>query len=188
MSKISNNPLLKGVSGMLGKTIVFREVRGKVVMSNWPKKAARPTPHQIIMSKRFTDAIKYAKVAMQSTSLKEAYAAAITPNKFTAFHVAQTDAMTAPVVHSINTEFYNGTPGDELTIHATDDFRVDTVCIKIQDPYGMLIEEGIARRRSIREDEWEYTVSQVNEKVIGSKIIVSVRDLPGNVATLESVL
>jgi len=41
MSKINNNPLLNGVSGMLGDVVVYRQVRGGVIMANKPKKTDR---------------------------------------------------------------------------------------------------------------------------------------------------
>lgn len=183
MSKIRNNTLLKGASGMLGKTIVFREVRGTLIMSNRPKKRATLTPHQETMRSRFLDSIRYAKTAMENPALKAAYAAAITQNKFSAFHVAQTDALTPPVIRMLDAANYDGKPGDTLSVIATDDFRVVSVVVALIHADGSYLEHGEARLLPDSKDTWQYAATVSNPMRAGTKVTVTVRDLPGNVVS-----
>ena len=56
MSKIMNNPIMKGASGMLGDVVVYREVRGNLIMSNRPKRGRILTPtHEEAGSEKWKD-------------------------------------------------------------------------------------------------------------------------------------
>jgi len=173
MSKIDNNPLLLGISGMLAKMLVFRQFRGKLVVSHRPAKPRKLTPHQEEMKARFKDSIRYAKRAMQDVDPRAAYSAAITPNKFSAFHVAQTDALTPPIVHAIDTSRYRGAAGDPIIIHATDDFRVIAVYIVVTAADGNEIERGEATPIPRLADRWQYITRVVHAAVTQSRIIAT---------------
>ncbi len=66
MNSIGNNPLLAGARGMLGKAIVFRQLHGKTILSNRPKRPATITAHQEMMKSRFKRAVEYAKKQMHN--------------------------------------------------------------------------------------------------------------------------
>jgi hypothetical protein len=73
MPKINNNPIMKGVSGMLGDVVVYRQFRGTTVMSNRPKKPKVLTPHQQAIKSRFLLAVAYAKAQIADPILKAKY-------------------------------------------------------------------------------------------------------------------
>jgi signal peptidase I len=73
MPKINNNPIMKGVSGMLGDVVVYRQFRGTTVMSNRPKKPKVLTPHQQAIKSRFLLAVAYAKEQIADPILKAKY-------------------------------------------------------------------------------------------------------------------
>jgi hypothetical protein len=73
MPKINNNPIMKGVSGMLGDVVVYRQFRGTTVMSNRPKKSKVLTPHQQAIKSRFLLAVAYAKAQIADPILKAKY-------------------------------------------------------------------------------------------------------------------
>src|SRR6478609_7046559 len=112
MSQIKNNVLLHGISGMLGKLLVFRTIRGKLVVSNRPKKAIVLTDHQQIMKGRFLKAVQYARTQMAIPESKAEYATGITLKKHSAYHVALTDHLNAPVISAVDTSRYTGKVND----------------------------------------------------------------------------
>ncbi len=188
MSKIQNNPLLKGASGMLGDVVVFREVRGKMVMSNRPKPSTNLTEQQVTTRAKFQRAVLYAKKQMESPLARAEYEAGITEKKFTAYVVAVTDYLKAPVVHEVDTSRYNGAVGDTIVIRATDDFKVIMVQVSVIGPDGALLEFGDAILTPETVDEWRYTATVANAATSGSKIAVTARDKAGNVTTAEKVI
>jgi hypothetical protein len=188
MSTIVNNPLMKGVSGMFAKLMVFRELRGKIVMSNRPKRSGKLTPHQEMMRSRFQRAVMYAKKQMQDEQRKAAYAAAINGRKHSAYAVALTDYMTAPKVTSVDISNYKGVVGDPIIIHATDDFKITEVHVTISDSYGNTIEQGNAILSPGLKEEWRYVITETNSTFAGTRILAQAMDQPGNVGLLEVVI
>ena len=58
----SNNLLLQGVSGHIGKQIVIKQYEGKTVIANYPKqKKRKPTPGQKVNRDKMFAANYYAK-------------------------------------------------------------------------------------------------------------------------------
>lgn len=64
---------MKGVSGMLGDVVVYRQFRGTTVMSNRPKKPKVLTPHQQATKSRFLLAVAFAKTQIADPILKAKY-------------------------------------------------------------------------------------------------------------------
>ena len=93
-------------------------------------------------------------------------------------HVRQNQA------EQLLTDNYHGRPGDNLTIDATDDFKVIAVQICIQDANGHLIEQGDAIMQ-INTGDWLYAVREANEQFVGSRITATALDLPGNKTSLK---
>ena len=106
MSKIDNNPLLRGVRGMLGETIVIRKVRGKLQMANKPSGGRIATDKQAAVQFKFQEAAQYARMQTGKDAPEESislYTSGITDKKHAARIVAMTDYLNAPKVHYIST-------------------------------------------------------------------------------------
>jgi hypothetical protein len=73
MPKINNNPIMKGVRGMLGDVVVYRQFRGTTIMSNRPRKSKAITLHQQAIKSRFLLAVKFAKEQIADPLLKAKY-------------------------------------------------------------------------------------------------------------------
>src|SRR5688572_18839379 len=101
MTKIKNNPLLKGLSGMLGDVVVYRESKGQMIMSNRPKKPEVPTSHQIKTKSRFMMAVQYAKGQMQDPDAKAEYQMAVTNKVISAYGVAMADYLKGPEITEV---------------------------------------------------------------------------------------
>ncbi len=188
MSQIKNNPLLKGASGMLGDVVVFREVRGKVIMCNRPKKSETPTEHQKEMSSRFLRAVRYARKQLSIPEAKAEYALGITDSKHSAYVVALADYLNAPTISAVDASRYKGAVGDILFIRASDDFKVVAVQVIIRNEADVVIEQGDAVLQPDSFDDWQYKATVPNATLVGTKIEVKASDKPGNVTTAESTL
>ena len=79
MAKItSNNPLLYGVSGSIGKALVIRQTRHGIVLANRPSKPRRTNNIQKQTQGKFTEAVRYANGQMRNWEARSMYQAGIT--------------------------------------------------------------------------------------------------------------
>lgn len=184
MAQSKDNLVTQGLSGTIGRMLTFRLRAGKTIVSKLTRGSSLPpTPGQLEVRSKFTQAIAYAKVAIKDPVIKAAYAAVAKPGQ-TAFNMACSDAFNPPTVESINLEGYNGLLGDIITIRATDVFKVTQVKVAIHNAAGDLLEQGDAEMQATG-DDWLYTTTQVNDVPEGSTISVTALDLPGNETVME---
>ncbi len=186
MPKATNNPLLNGMSGMLGNNIVFRQVNGETIMSNRPKKRETLTAHQEKSKARLTIGASYARRQMEIPYIKALYKQGVTKKLTNAYTVALTDFLTAPSIGHVDVSRYDGSIGSVIEIEAHDDFEVASVTVSLYDAVNKLIESGDATR-SIR-GTWTYETTKLNADVTGSRIVVKVMDRPGNAVSREVVI
>jgi hypothetical protein len=188
MAKIKNNLLVRGASGNVGKQFVYRKRGDDTFITRMPEidKNAKPTQKQEQVREQFFAAAGYATGAIADPVLKAQYQKkAKAKSGITAYNIAFRDFLKAPVVKNIDTAKYNGTPGSQIVINATDDFRVIEVTVSIKTAAGVLVEEGNAILNPINRNEWSYTVTQNNAALTGSIILATAKDLPGNKGALQ---
>lgn len=189
MSKIKNNPIMKGASGMLGKTVVYRQTKdGTTIMANKPKKTGVVTDKQLIIQAKFEEAAQYAAAQMKDPASKAEYAEAGASRNRSAHQAAMTDYLRKPRVLELNTDAYNGIIGDTINIRAFDDFKITSVQVRINSAAGVLIEQGAAMLLALTANHYRYTTTAANATRPGTRITVTLRDKPGNVTTSEKVL
>jgi hypothetical protein len=185
MAKVKDNVMMKGFSGTIGKQLTFRQIGGKTFVSNYQKAPAVPaTGKKLAAQARFGIATAYARKAVKDPELKAMYQAAVKGGQ-RAFNIAMMDALQAPVVESIQADHYQGNPGDQIIVSATDDFKVTGVTVSIHNKAGILIEEGNAIIQKDDETKWRYIVQQQNAELTGSKITAVATDLPGNTGSMN---
>ncbi len=186
MSKINDNLLVKGARGNLGKQFVYKKRGKNTHIAKMPtiNENLVPTTRQVEVRDLFAAASLYAKGAMSSVELKKEYAKKAAKGQ-TAFNVAFRDYLKAPVVRSINTENYDGSPGSVIDVIARDDFRVAAVKVSIRDMTGVLIEEGEAILNPIDRNKWSYETVLTNASPAGCTVSATALDLPGNKGVLE---
>jgi hypothetical protein len=187
MSISANNPLLKNHSGMLGKTLVIRQVNGKTVISSAPKKRDVPTEHQLKTKARFMLAVDYAKKQMANPEIKAMYKKAAKGDIPNAYTAALKDFLNKPAVSLIDVKEYNGQVGSKIHVVAKDDFEVVSVRVDIYDATNALLETGYAAPVEKR-NTWSYAVGMFNTQVAGSRIVVTARDRPKNEGVKEVVV
>jgi hypothetical protein len=188
MTKIKNNPIMKGASGMLGDVVVYREHRGTLIMSNRPKKREVITAQQELVKSRFLRAVQYAKKQIADPVTKAEYQPGPQSRITSAYAAAVADYLSAPEITLVDAGKYGGAVGDKIFIRATDDFKVTTVQVSISQPDGTLIEQGDAILVPESTEDYVYTATVATVKAPGMKVVVTVHDKPGNITTEEKVL
>jgi hypothetical protein len=181
MTRIKNNPLLKGISGMLGDVIVYRETRRGMVMSNRPRKRDQPTEHQNLAKSKFLQAVQYAKGQMTDPASKALYAAGITEKIQSAYGVALADYLKGPEILSVDVSGYKGEINQKIEIMTIDNFKVTEVRVEIRTPENELVESGLAAPVEENSLQWRYIATARMAHFAGSNIIVRAKDKPGNV-------
>jgi SAM-dependent methyltransferase len=73
MAVIRNNVLMEGVSGMIGKALVFRKFADKTVVQAAPVRKAPYTTKQQLQQNRFREAMAYARRVLADAAVKERY-------------------------------------------------------------------------------------------------------------------
>ena len=184
MSKSSNNVVMHGHQGMVGDMLVFKQVNGKTVVSQRPRKSNKPPSEgQLQRQEKFLEATIYAKNAVNDLVLKPIYDALAGGGK-TAYNVAIADFLKSPVLSKAITENYTGIVGEQIKVRAIDVVRVEKVSVNIFAADETLIEQGEASLLPNGLD-WEYTTTQLNPVLTASIIRFVATDIPGNTTTLE---
>lgn len=179
MAKVADNIVIKGIKGMLGNMLVFRQLNGQTIVSAKPKKPTTRTPKQQERQERFKRAVAYAKASMANPHLKELYATGISACCTSAHQVAIADFLNVPCIEAIDASHYKGEAGNTISINATDDFTVASVQVTIHTADGEVIEEGAATKHPL-DDCWIYTTTQQHTTYTSCQITVTASDLPGN--------
>jgi len=73
MAIVKNNPIINGISGKLGNSIVFKRVRGKTIMCNPAPKPATQSEPQKETRNRFRKASEWAKNILLDAEQKAFY-------------------------------------------------------------------------------------------------------------------
>lgn len=184
MPIIRNNPAVQGASGMLGNNFVYRQVHGRTIMANRPKKREKLSEKQLAQTDRFSDATYYAKKKTEMPQFKSLYQRGIDLKKgiLSAYAVALRDFLNAPKIEQLDVKDYTGEPGQLIRVRATDDFMVSSVSITISNAENQVIENGEAMPRG-KKGLWRMMTTVRNTQVKGTVITVVAKDLPGNETT-----
>ena len=180
MARSINNVLTKGLSGMVGRQIVFRSWNGKTFISVAPKKPKKQSPLQKENRQKFKMATRYAKNMMKDAVTKAEYLEVAKklnlPNAYTA---AITDYMRNPEVIEVDTSTYSGKEEEEIkVVTRKKGFEIQEVEEIIVDKHGEIIEEGKATKGS--GSDWLYKTRAIIEDKVAVQYLIRVRDKTGN--------
>lgn len=182
MAIITNNAYLEGMSGKIGN-IVYRQVNDKTVAGKPPVFTLPWAERQIAHREKMKAAAFYAKRAMADPE-KYAFYQAVRTKGNNAYNMAIKDYFSPPEIISVNLEGYRFREGGEIIIDLNDNLSITGVVVQIMAPDGSIVEEGNAQPDQYGY-QWNYTTRSDNYFVIGSAVIVSAYDLPGNRAVTE---
>ncbi len=103
MATVATNPIINGLSGMLGKTIVFKTFRNKTIVASYSKPKKKQSERQKENRGKFRNASHWAKIRLKDPAQKAYYQKKAKklglPNAYTA---AITDYMRNPQVEKIS--------------------------------------------------------------------------------------
>lgn len=184
MAEVKNNIITQGVSGMLGDQIVFRQIKGKTIISVKPKQPEKYSEKQLEAKRKFQSAVIYGKSATADPIKKAEYETGKGEKFSSAYLVAVADYLNAPDIENVILKEYKGNVGDVITIRVTDDFKVAEVKVAIHNPDGSLVEEGNAVQL-LGGVDWCYKATAKNESLDGDRITISAYDMPGNETVSE---
>lgn len=156
--KVKLNPAFEAMSGTLGE-MVFREVRGKTVISRKASMNSEPTVGQTAHRERFKLAAAYGKSVMANEETRAMYEAIAKSKNMPVFALTIADYFNAPTIHDLDLSIYNGQPDNAINITTSDDFRVMTVHVSITDEQGNTIESGYAIESSEGSNYWNYVTT-----------------------------
>ena len=187
MARVGRNIVTQGLSGMIGGTIVFRQVGDQTIVGQAPEKKEREiSSNEKAHRAKFGRAILYGKSAVADPISKELYQKQAETGK-SAYNVAVADFMNAPEIDEVDVRDYTGEIGSTIRVRATDDFQVNRVYVKIEGEDGSMVEEGeaVADPNGL---DYLYTAKKKNVSLTGDKITIEVNDIPGNEALKTETL
>jgi hypothetical protein len=177
------NVITRMYSGRVGD-IVLRNYGGKSVMAKRPdcSKVVK-SPAQLENQKSFARAVKYSKGVKNDPQRSESYNEKKKKTKYKdVYHAAMSDCLTKPKVKKVDLVSYRGQKGNVISILAWDKFRVETVSVMILNNKGQLVEKGSAVSRLYSANrEWDYLATVDNVDYKSCRILVQVKDRPGNI-------
>ena len=179
MARVGRNIVTQGLSGMIGGTIVFRQVGDQTIVGQAPAKQDRiPSEDEKAHRIKFGQAILYGKSAISDPISKSMYQKQAKEGE-SAFNIAVADFMNAPEIDEVDVRDYTGEIGSTIRVRATDDFQVSRVYVKIEGEDGSMVEEGeaVADPNGL---DYLYTAKKKNVSLTGDKITIEVNDIPGN--------
>lgn len=188
MARSKFNVLTHGLSGLVGDMIVFRQKAGRTIVASKPRPSSKPLQAiSLAIRERFKRASNYASSVMGNLTLKAEYQQTAKPGQ-SAYNMAFTDYQKAPEIYEdIDLSVYTGAVGEAIEVSVIDDFRVDSVHVKLIDAADVIIEQGQAVQ-SPNGLDWVYTFTVENSVVAGCKLVITAMDLPGNKTVLEKIL
>jgi hypothetical protein len=173
MATVSVNSIAHGLSGRLGG-VVFRQVRGKTIMSNTPCEVKKQSALQRENRSRFRSASAWAKGQTQDPEKKAYYTRKAKklklPNAYTA---AICDYMRRGEIKEIDTRQYKGNAGDVIRLKVgKKDFSVYKVEVALYDAEGVEIESGMAIKK--HDDVFFYKASEtvIEKKPVRTCVII----------------
>lgn len=185
MAVNKNNVVIEGLSGKVGKQLVFSQRNGHTIVSKAPAKRSKIAPSQQVQMDKFAKAVRYAKSALEDADLKQSYAEAGKKYNLSAYNMAISDFLKPAVIDAVSIDAYNGTVGSTITAKVSDNFKLTKVGVRIESSAGTTIEQGNA---TLKDGQWVYAATVANGAVSGGKIEVTATDTPGNITKKEVLL
>ena len=180
MGIITNNYIMKGVSGKIDDTVVIRQRGGLTILAKAPRKYDIKSDKRKESSDRFRDATKFAKRAMFDRELKKHYQQQA-GNDRKPFNVALGDYLDVPVAELILTATYTGDVGSSIVVFTKKGKTLKDMKVSITNKEGQLVEVGLAVQEP-GSTRWNYTATTHNGYSQGT-ITVELIDFAANQTT-----
>jgi hypothetical protein len=172
------NAISSGARGQFGKQVVVYFRYGRQIIAKAPRRRpGRGTAAQERTKAQFREGASWSAKARKSPVLHAIYKAGL-HGALNVHNLAIADYLQAPVIHGVEV-------GDKgIVVTATDNFKVAGVVVKLFHRNGVLIESG----KAIQQDGETWLYAPAKQQLDGCRIVVCVKDLPGNEAVRELVI
>jgi len=183
MAIVSNNLLIRGLSGNLGDQFVVRtDKNGRTIVSaksNFESDREYSLA-QLAQQQAFREAVAYAK----SAKGQEIYITKANGGPKSPYNIAIADWFNRPHILEVDQTAWFGQAGDVIRMRVQDDVMVADVTITISDGDGSVLESGQATETGAL--HWEYAI---NGDFTGQQVTLTIaaRDLPGHVTEYTQV-
>lgn len=170
MAKVTDNIMMRGLSGSLGKDFYVRRMRdGRTIISKKPDFDNRQfSEAQLAHQHRMKQAAAYATVAKETNPI---YAKLAEGKASNAYNLALGDWLNPPVIRRI--QYHQG----QVRVRAIDDVMVTRVTVSVLNEAGECLEQGEAELWM--GVWWDYNTTN------RGRIHVEAWDLAGNVVRQE---
>ena len=185
MSKVKDNLVTTGLSGKLGKHVVFRLWSGATFMTKAPVVDQSSVTSELRIKNmiRFKAAVRYAKKMMDDPDLKLVYESRRNVRQ-TAYARALQDFYAFPEIEEIDVSNFTGEADSFIRVYATDGVRVTRIRVRVEDGSGNELETGFANQES-NNGWWKFVTAGAGLLPEGYKVIVSAYNMPGNETVME---
>ena len=171
------NPMLNSLSGMLGKSLVFKTVEGRVIISNRPSAPTKQSEQQRANRNKFKHAAAFAKTAMLDPAKKEYYKKKAKqmklPNAYTA---AITDYMRKLTIDVEKDQ--SGTITVDISKKNFSITKADVVLKSKGKPNTIL--------RTITPDVYDICMISLSPQELSDEILLEIRDAAGSLFTINA--
>ena len=165
MATVHNNPIVNGLSGMLGQSIVFRSYNGRTFISNRPQPSRKQSEGQKTNRSKFRMASHWAQVILQDPERKTYYQKKAKelklPNAYTA---AITDYMRKPRLKKTPRE-----DGSMMCQVSKKDFELKNVEV-------VLIKTGMTEKRTLEKNKQNKYVFILNKEELHTDLRIDAID------------
>jgi hypothetical protein len=173
-----NNILTRGYRGRIGN-LVFRRWGEKTVVSLAPDTSHRKwSKAQKVNRARFHDAMSWTRRELEDPE-KRKYYHKRAKGMQTVWNVCVADYMKKPEIQEIDVRNYKGQKGNTIRVTALDNYCVAAVIVTILNSQGFEVESGLAVEMPDGSG-WIYKAMETNPHWEGGRIVVTVKDSPGN--------
>jgi len=188
MSKVDLSAYVNGIGGKVGNNTVFRRVGKRTILAQRPKKKENPDPVKEsvrLQRDKFRRAAAFARAKMNDQAAKEEYRMLAQGQEFMSpFTAAVRDYLRPIEFSSVKTVGYTGKVGDKIVVQPMDYRKVKELVITILRQDASVVESGAAVLPE-GELDWTYTATQVNDQLVGGKVVIRAMDRSGKEAVVE---
>lgn len=176
---------MHNTTGIVGDLLEFRVRHGKTILGKRRQTPATVSPGQLEIRRKFKKAANFARASMSIPERRAFFEAKASPG-VTPYNLALGNYFTKPEIVEIINNSYTGDAGGQIDILAEDFVTVHSMTVSIYTAQNTLVETGAAVKTA--EGFWYYIATGVSPLLDGSRVIVTAKNIPGNIATAELVL
>ncbi|QIX62399.1 hypothetical protein HER32_14900 [Hymenobacter sp. BT18] len=181
-----HNLLLQGLSGMLGKQLVVRQLAdGQTLVCAAPAPSGKPRSQaQLARQQQFQAATRYARAALADPALGALYTAAAQATGRRPHNLCLADFLTPPCLLSVGPD---PTCPTRLHLLVSNPVALHRVDVRLETPAGQVLAAGPAEPLP-RPNAWQYTPTAALPSWASLQVYLTLTGFPGNTVQAVAIL